>query len=935
MPNPIEVLSLSEFERLLDAWTPARRITEVHVHCTDHPRHAEFRGRASVEAMRAYHQSIGMADIAQHVTIDPQGLIWTGRPFDERPASVRGHNGTPAAGPFMIEMVGLFEAGADTFQGDQKNTAYAVVRAVLEKCDLKETAVRFHREFPNTGKTCPGRALTPGAFRADIKALLADNTLRSFDVAVPRHMPRGSIERAVAANVEARPEPDYLEVPEYADALDEQRVLTRLIEQGRLIVDEGAGSRGADEEFRDLIGHAVNTSQGILSGKGAMHNTTSDLDTLVRDHLAPQFASGAFEHLLFYAHGGLVGEKSALRYARTMLPWWKSHKVYPIFFIWESSLFQSIWKQPRGQRGLTDFSDKGVELATQTLARPIWAAMKTNARRCSAPTTEFGQPGGVFELTQRLLPWLQANPTVKLHAVGHSAGPILLTRFMPLLVSAGHTFESLSYLAPALRTDDYANEVVPLLKNGRVKRMRVLTMGDKAERDDNVVGVYRKSLLYYVRDACEDKTDGRLLGLQKDLLDDPTLRDAFSISSKRDLRGPANYKPGAAIAIEFSQRGEDEPANDRTVATAHGAFDNDPVTMRSVLANVLGTATVGHAGDRFPTAETLAATLDPDDDARSLDVAYTDETACACTCDCCRRAPAQGVSAFDDDREPSDVDEADAGRADAPVGRRKAVCIGIDTYPTMPLEGCVNDARAWQQRLKKAGFTVTTLLNDQATRDRMLAALTSLIKDSRSGDQLVFQYAGHGTQVDDLNGDEVDPLDEALVPFDYTQGHLLIDDDIYAACALLRERPGVTLTFFMDCCNSGSNTRVAAVPRAGQGQRVRFLKMPADVVRKYRGVRAGQRAAAASMPRGSEREPQPGVVTFAACLDHEFAFESGGSGDFTTRAADVFEATLRDGGSNQAFITGVVKAFGASRRQNPTMLDPVPGLKTRRFLGGR
>ena len=59
MPERIEVLSLSEFETLLAAWTPARRITEVHVHCTDHPRHAEFRGRASVEAMRAYQRGGG------------------------------------------------------------------------------------------------------------------------------------------------------------------------------------------------------------------------------------------------------------------------------------------------------------------------------------------------------------------------------------------------------------------------------------------------------------------------------------------------------------------------------------------------------------------------------------------------------------------------------------------------------------------------------------------------------------------------------------------------------------------------------------------------------------------------------------------------------------------------------------------------------------
>ncbi|HTV03540.1 MAG TPA: caspase family protein, partial [Luteitalea sp.] len=267
--------------------------------------------------------------------------------------------------------------------------------------------------------------------------------------------------------------------------------------------------------------------------------------------------------------------------------------------------------------------------------------------------------------------------------------------------------------------------------------------------------------------------------------------------------------------------------------------------------------------------------------------------------------------------------------------RRRAVCIGIDKYAGMPLDGCVNDSRAWEKELKKAGFTVTSLHDGQATRQRMLDSLTSLLKDSDRGDQLVFQYAGHGTQVPDLDGDEVDRFDEALVPFDYRDGELLTDDDIYRVCAQLREKPGVTLTFFMDCCNSGSNTRVAALPRPGAKQKVRFLKLSSDVVQKYQDVRRSRGTRAAALPPVNEREPQPGVVSFAACLDHEFAFETEGHGDFTTRATGVFERTLANGGSNQAFITDILKAFGATRRQNPTLLDPAPGLKQRRFLGGR
>ena len=89
-------------------------------------------------------------------------------------------------------------------------------------------------------------------------------------------------------------------MPEHVEALQELRVLTRLIEQGRLPVGD-EGSRGIDDEFRDLIGHVVNTSQGILSGKGAMQNTVADLDVLIRDHMAPRFESGEFDGRFYIA----------------------------------------------------------------------------------------------------------------------------------------------------------------------------------------------------------------------------------------------------------------------------------------------------------------------------------------------------------------------------------------------------------------------------------------------------------------------------------------------------------------------------------------------------------------------------------------------------------------------------------------------------------
>ena len=144
----IQKIGFADFERLLAAWVPRRRITEFHVHHTWRPRHRDFRGLATIEAMRRYHiERAGMSDIAQHLTIDPFGGIWTGRPFDKAPASARGHNGSAHAGPFMIEMIGDFDTGQDPFDGDQKRVAYAVIVAVLRKFGLDADADRFHSQM--------------------------------------------------------------------------------------------------------------------------------------------------------------------------------------------------------------------------------------------------------------------------------------------------------------------------------------------------------------------------------------------------------------------------------------------------------------------------------------------------------------------------------------------------------------------------------------------------------------------------------------------------------------------------------------------------------------------------------------------------------------------------------------------------------------------
>lgn len=107
MPKPFVKLSVDEFEELVDSFTFTRAIDAVHMHHTWQPNHGQYRGLPMINAMWKYHtQTNGWSDIAQHISIAPDGSIWTGRSWNQPPASAAGYNGNSRKGPFMFEMIG-------------------------------------------------------------------------------------------------------------------------------------------------------------------------------------------------------------------------------------------------------------------------------------------------------------------------------------------------------------------------------------------------------------------------------------------------------------------------------------------------------------------------------------------------------------------------------------------------------------------------------------------------------------------------------------------------------------------------------------------------------------------------------------------------------------------------------------------------------------
>jgi len=173
---------------------------------------------------------------------------------------------------------------------------------------------------------------------------------------------------------------------------------------------------------------------------------------------------------------------------------------------------------------------------------------------------------------------------------------------------------------------------------------------------------------------------------------------------------------------------------------------------------------------------------------------------------------------------------------------KRALLVGVNIYKSLGsdsnLNGCVNDVLNVRDILKTFyGFTnddIHVLTDERATKENILDRLTSMVRNSQSGDQLLFHFSGHGSQIRDRNGDELaDGLDELLCPHDMDWEEAYITDDDLAEI-FDQLNPAVSLEVLLDCCHSGTGLRGlidfimtrAANPR---NHRSRFLPPPIDI----------------------------------------------------------------------------------------------------------
>lgn len=166
------------------------------------------------------------------------------------------------------------------------------------------------------------------------------------------------------------------------------------------------------------------------------------------------------------------------------------------------------------------------------------------------------------------------------------------------------------------------------------------------------------------------------------------------------------------------------------------------------------------------------------------------------------------------------------------AGQQRALLIGINEYKAndpgqvgnnngawIPedLKGAINDITLMQQvlltRFGVPESNITRLEDQAATREAIISTMKQFISDTRADDMVYIHFSGHGSQVEDQNGDEQDGLDETILSYDArTPGVRDITDDELGR--MLASLPTQNALVVLDSCHSGTATRSASQLRS-------------------------------------------------------------------------------------------------------------------------
>ena len=149
------------------------------------------------------------------------------------------------------------------------------------------------------------------------------------------------------------------------------------------------------------------------------------------------------------------------------------------------------------------------------------------------------------------------------------------------------------------------------------------------------------------------------------------------------------------------------------------------------------------------------------------------------------------------------------------IMKNKALLVGINDYP-LPgndLSGCINDIVDMGHFIAEknkvyAWENIRTITDSKATKKGILEQLDWLLEGISAGDQILFQYSGHGAQQPTLHpAIEKDGLDEIICPYDFNAtAATAISDKEFAQC-FAKIPKDVHFVWISDSCHAADLSR--------------------------------------------------------------------------------------------------------------------------------
>ena len=339
----------------------------------------------------------------------------------------------------------------------------------------------------------------------------------------------------------------------------------------RSTAQAGKSGKSANPARTEIAGHFVHIDDGQFQETERYWSNLEDVRLTAR-HLAH---SDKYDHLLFYAHGGLNSPEDSARRIAAMKETFKANRIYPYHLMYDTGILEELKDVIIGRRkqaddragGLTDWIDRLIEKLSRVPGRALWREMKAGAE---LPFKDGG--AGAQTLQAFADAFKESGKPKKIHVVGHSTGMILLAHLLQRwsVIAPTHAIRTASLMAPAGRVDLFTDQIQPFLKapypDFRISEMTIYNLTDELEQDDRVTVAYNKSLLYLVSRAFEEQTPAEILGMEK---------YCEKVGRRKLPRLTVRYSKG------------DVPGARVTASTSHGGFDNDPMTMNHILRRVL------------------------------------------------------------------------------------------------------------------------------------------------------------------------------------------------------------------------------------------------------------------------------------------------------------------------------------------------------------